>query len=141
MTIEMYQLVNLSGEADGPLYKSIDEAREDADGTQAIDMITFEYSDRELVETPDGCNVWPPEYSFAVAPRSEDGGIDAMTAEDYTPPDGIAEDDAENAAMDHQFGGIVRRTHRESRVIDYSCDPTGSGYHPSEAAAVLADAD
>ena len=107
MTIEMYQLVNLSGEADGPLYKSIDEAREDADGTQAIDMITFEYSDRELVETPDGENTWPPEYRFQVAPLSDDAsGSDGP----FVAVDGLSQEHADHAADAHPYGGIIKRS-------------------------------
>ena len=82
MAIEMYELIENSGWGAGKLHKTLDEARRASDGTQAIDMLTFECSDdmvtlefcnRELIETPDGGDVWPPEHSFKNAdgrPRS-----------------------------------------------------------------------
>ena len=62
MTIEMFQIIDISGEANGgALYKTMDEARHAATGDQAVEMLTYEYSDRELVWTPDGGDTWPPE--------------------------------------------------------------------------------
>ena len=63
MTIEMFQVIDISGEATGGLYKTLHEARAYASEDQAVEMLTFEYSDRELVWTPDGSDTWPPEPS------------------------------------------------------------------------------
>ena len=62
MTIEMFQVIDISGEAtETAIYRTMEEAVEAAGKDQAVEMLTFEYSDRELVWTPDGADTWPPE--------------------------------------------------------------------------------
>ena len=61
MTIERYRLIDRSGNAGDYLFNTLAEAREANDGEQAIEALIFEFSDSELVETPDGGDVWPPQ--------------------------------------------------------------------------------
>ena len=67
MTFEKYELIDQDGHSDssGYLYDNADEAIADAKkyGGYAVKMLTFEYSDSELVWTPNGNDVWPPESS------------------------------------------------------------------------------
>ena len=73
MIIKLFELIDASGWGTGKMHKTLSDARSAGNGTQAIDMLTFEFCDRELVETPDGGDVWPPEHSFKNAdgrPRS-----------------------------------------------------------------------
>ena len=61
MTIERYRLVDGEGRAGDFLFDTLEEAREANDGTHAIEALMFEFSDTELLETPDGGDVWPPD--------------------------------------------------------------------------------
>ena len=78
MTIEMFQVIDINGVAtETTIYRTKEEAVEAAGQDQAVEMLTFEYSDSELVWTPDGSDTWPPE----------DNGNDSPAA--FTGPDAL----------------------------------------------------
>ena len=62
MNIEKFQIIDIDGVGSGdPLYETLDEARKNAIGDQAVEMLTFEFTDSELVWTPNDGDTWPPE--------------------------------------------------------------------------------
>lgn len=61
--IHKYVLVDPDGNEGDWGYDTFAEARENSDGLDAIVERTYEYSDSELVWTPDGSRTWPPDRS------------------------------------------------------------------------------
>ena len=60
MNIDRYRLIDRSGTAGDYLFDTLTDARDANDGEHAIEAVIFEFSDTDLVETPDGGDVWPP---------------------------------------------------------------------------------
>lgn len=59
--IRRYELVNLDGEEEGVEFDDYSQALEAATKSGfAIQANIYEYSDHELVWTPDGSDQWPP---------------------------------------------------------------------------------
>ena len=59
-TIERYVLVNRDDIEGDYEYTSLDEATTDAGTTHAVIARIYEYTDSELVYTPNGADTWPP---------------------------------------------------------------------------------
>lgn len=72
-----FVLVDVDNNEGDTEYPTLEEAMAAADGTQAVIMRTYIIDDSELVYTPDGGHVWPPDKraaeSFARARAEADG--------------------------------------------------------------------
>lgn len=62
MELVRYVLVDLN-DNESDEYDRYDQAEDACDSEHAIVQRTYEYTDSELVYTPDGGNVWPPEHT------------------------------------------------------------------------------
>lgn len=65
MTIEMYVLIDRDGLSLDAVFDDFEEAENAAGSEYAVVARIFEYSDSELVYTPDGSMTWPPNGSHA----------------------------------------------------------------------------
>ncbi|MGI6797905.1 hypothetical protein [Gordonia sihwensis] len=59
--IRKYILVNINDEEVGDYYDTLEEAKRAAGRDYAVAAHVYEYSDSELLWTPNGDDRWPPE--------------------------------------------------------------------------------
>ena len=68
MTISRYVLIDENNQEGDCEYESYDEAVAGAGSDHAVIERTYEYSDSELVWTPNGADTWPPSKGRKARP-------------------------------------------------------------------------